>query len=284
MTEEKKPTEAPDTGHVWDGNLRELTNQPPKWWMTTLYLSGVFMLVYFVLYPSIPLLNSWTTGVLGWTQMKRLNETVVEIEQIRAPFETKIKDMPATEILSNDELSMYSIASAKVLFGERCAPCHGTGGAGNPGYPILADDDWLFGGSVDAIQQSITNGRSAMMPGFSAMLNDQQIEQLAKHVIALSKGEEFAEGKVLYDNQGCSGCHGVDGKGMQMIGSANLTDAIWRFSPGTLESVMLTIKHGVNAPGSAETRQAQMPAFAQQLSALEIKKLAVYVYKLGGGQ
>lgn len=284
MSDNKNPTKIEDTGHVWDDNLRELTNQPPKWWMNTLYLSAAFLVVYFILYPSIPLVDGWTKGILGWTQMKRLNETVTEIEAVRAPYENKLKGMSAAAILADDDLANYTVASAKVLFGDRCAPCHGTGGSGNPGYPILADDDWLYGGSIEKIQESITNGRRGMMPGFGAMLNEQQVDDLAKHLIAMSSGGEYAAGKELYMTQGCGGCHGMEGKGMQMMGSANLTDAIWRFAPGTEESVKYTIKFGVNAPGAKETRNAQMPSFAQQLSETDIKKLAVYVYKLGGGQ
>jgi len=284
MSDKKSSTDAPDTGHVWDENLRELTNQPPRWWMNTLYLSGVFLLVYFVLYPSFPTLDGWTKGVLGWTQMKRLNDSVAEIEAIREPYEHEIREMTAASIIANDELSSYVVASAKVLFGDRCAPCHGAGGSGNPDYPVLADDDWLYGGSIEAIQQTIRSGRKGMMPGFKNLLTDEQINELTTHVIAMSKGEEHAPGKELYMNQGCGGCHGMDGKGMQMLGSANLTDAIWRFSPGNIQNVEYTIKYGVNAPGATETRVAEMPAFSQQLSETDIRKLAVYVYKLGGGQ
>ncbi len=283
MSDKKNPTEAPDTGHLWDDNLRELTNQPPKWWMNTLYMSGAFIVIYFILYPSIPLVDGWTKGVLGWTQMKRLNETVAEIEEIRAPFENKLKGMSAAAILADDELSNYTVASAKVLFGDRCAACHGAGGSGNPGYPVLADDDWLYGGSIDTIQESITIGRNGMMPGFGAMLNEQQLDDLGKHVVAMSKSSEHAAGKELFMTQGCIGCHGMEGKGMQMMGAANLTDAIWRFTPGTEESVKYTISHGVNS-GTKETRNAEMPSFQKQLSETEIKKLAVYVHKLGGGQ
>ena len=284
MSDEKDPTKTQDTGHVWDGSLRELTNQPPRWWMNTLYLSGVFLVVYFILYPSIPTFTGYTKGVLGWTQMKRYQETTAEIEAIRAPYEAKIKSMTATDILSDRELVDYVNHSGKVLFGDRCSPCHGGGGAGNPGYPVLADDDWLFGGSIETIQQTITNGRQGMMPGFASALNDQQITDLAKYVIALSKGEEYAPGKELFVSAGCVGCHGMDGKGMEMMGAANLTDAIWRFMPATEESVKYTIANGVNSPGASETRNAVMPAFKDQLSETDIKKLAVYVHQLGGGQ
>jgi cytochrome c oxidase cbb3-type subunit 3 len=284
MNKPENPAQSSDTGHVWDGNLRELTNQPPRWWMITLYLSGIFMVVYFILYPSIPLVSDATKGVLGWTQMKRMQESVEKIEAIRAPFENKLKDMSAAAILQDQELSTYTVRSAKVLFGDRCAPCHGGGGAGNPSFPVLADDDWLYGGSIEAIQQSITNGRAGMMPAFGTMMNEQQLNDLAKQVLAMAKGEEYAPGKELFTSMGCGGCHGMNGEGMQMMGAPNLTDAVWRFRPANEESVKYTIAHGVNAPGAKETRQAKMPSFKDQLSETDIKKLAVYVYKLGGGQ
>ena len=265
MSDDKNPTSTTDTGHVWDGNLRELTNQPPRWWMITLYLSGLFLVIYFILYPSIPTLTGYTKGVLGWTQMKRLQETVEEIEAVRAPYENKLKGMSAAAIIADQELSNYTVRSAKVLFGDRCAGCHGTGGAGNPGFPVLADDDWLYGGDIDTIQASISIGRAGMMPGFKDMLSEQQAADLTQHLIALSQGSDH-------------------GKGMQMMGAPNLADAIWRFMPGNEESVKYTIAHGVNLPGVSETRNAVMPNFDTQLSEMEIKKLAVYVYKLGGGQ
>jgi len=284
MSDKNDPTKAPDTGHIWDDNLRELTNQPPRWWLNTLYLSAVFLIIYMVLYPSIPLISGSTKGLLDWTQIKEYKEDLKSIEEVRAPFEDKIKLMSATEIVADRELAAYTSRAAKVLFGDRCAPCHGGGGAGNPGYPILADDNWLYGGSVDTIIETITNGRMGMMPGFSAMMSEADIDNIAQHVLAMSKGSEHAAGKALYESAGCGGCHGMDSKGIQMMGSANLVDSIWRFAPGTLESVKYTIANGVNAPGVAETRQAVMPVFKGQLSELEIKKLAVYVYMLGGGQ
>ncbi|MGD8569509.1 MAG: cytochrome-c oxidase, cbb3-type subunit III [Gammaproteobacteria bacterium] len=280
---EKTPTTS-DTGHVWDSNLRELTNQPPRWWMITLYLSGVFIVVYFILYPAIPTFTGYTKGVLGWTQMERYKESVKQIQEIRAPYEKKITNMKVAAINDDPELVTYIKHSAKVLFGDRCAPCHGGGGSGNPGYPVLADDNWLYGGDIDTIQQTITGGRQGMMPAFKGMLTDKQLDDLAQYVIALSKGKTYPPGKELFVNTGCTGCHGADGSGMQMIGAANLTDAIWRFVPATEESVKYTIANGVNAPGAKETRSAVMPAFKGQLNDTDIKKLAIYVHQLGGGQ
>jgi len=192
--------------------------------------------------------------------------------------------MTALAILDDQELSNYTIRSTKVLFGERCVPCHGAGGSGNPGYPVLADDDWLYGGTIENIQESITDGRAGMMPGFGSALSEQETTDLAQHVMALSKGAEHTAGKTLFVDKGCVGCHGMDGKGMHAMGSANLTDTIWRFSPASEESIKYTIVNGVNSPGAEETREAKMPTFKDRLSETEIKKLAVYVHKLGGGQ
>lgn len=281
---ENPSTASDDTGHVWDGNLRELTNQPPRWWMITLYLSGVFIVVYFILYPAIPTFTGYTKGVLGWTQMERYKESVQQIQEIRAPYENKIKSMTVAAISDDPELVTYIKHSAKVLFGDRCAPCHGGGGSGNPGYPVLADDNWLYGGDVNTIQQTITNGRQGMMPAFKGMLTDKQLDELAKYVIALSKGETYPPGQKLFVDMGCTGCHGADGSGMQMLGAANLTDAIWRFRPANPESVKYTIANGVNAAGNKDTRNAVMPAFKDQLTETDIKKLAIYVHELGGGQ
>ena len=284
MTNKEDPSTASDTGHVWDGNLKELTNQPPRWWMITLYLSGIFIVVYFILYPAIPTFTGYTKGILGWTQMERYQESVEEIQEIRAPYESKIESMTLTAVNADQQLVDYIKHSAKVLFGDRCAPCHGGGGAGNPGFPVLADDNWLYGGDIETIQQSISNGRQGMMPGFKSSLTEKELDDLAQHVMALSNGGEYPPGKELFVSKGCVGCHGMDGKGMQMMGAANLTDAIWRFKPVNEESVKYTIAYGVNAPGAEETRNAVMPAFKDQLSATDIKKLAVYVHKLGGGQ
>ncbi len=283
MSDNKNQT--PDTGHSWDdGSLRELLNDPPRWWMLGMWASLAWVIAYFILYPSIPLVNDYTKGIMGWTSIKEYKADLQEIEQVRAPFEAKIEKMSAAEILADPELSAYVEKSAKVLFGDRCAACHGAGGAGNPGFPVLADDDWLYGGDIDSIIASITDGREGGMPAFGGQLTEQQLDDLAKHVMALSQGSSHAPGAALYEELGCGGCHGEDAKGITFMGSANLTDGIFRFAPATLESVKYTIAHGVNDPSDPKTRKAVMPAFGDQLTETEIKKLAVYVHKLGGGQ
>ncbi|AFJ01631.1 Cytochrome c oxidase subunit CcoP [Methylophaga frappieri] len=303
----QNPHECPDTGHEWDG-IRELTNPPPRWWSIALYLSGLLVLVYFILYPSLPLINDSTKGILGWTMIKEYKEDLAKVEARRAPFEDKLAEMSAQEILEDEELRNYAIGSSKVLYGDNCAACHGTGGIPNEGagYPILADDDWLYGGSIETIMETLASGRQGMMPAHRAMLTDEEVDGLVQFVVNSSNGEATEAGWQLYNSKGCVACHGADAKGVRQMGSANLTDRIWRFS-GEPDEIRHTILHGVNDASNPETRVAVMPGWneklavkldaqkwdeepeydgteTERLSETDIKKLAVYVHQLGGGE
>lgn len=278
---EKNAYGAPDTGHVWDESLRELTNQPPKWWMIGFHASWILVLVYSILYPTWPLLESHTKGILGWTSMGEYKEDLKSIEQMRAKYEDKLPGMSVEAILADNEMTEYVKRSAKVLFGDNCAACHGSGGQGNPNFPVLADNDWLYGGDINTIHTTITGGRMGMMPAKGGQqLSDAEIDQLAN---AIAGGNPASS--ALFTEKGCFACHGADGKGIQAMGSANLTDKVWRFaSADQLASIKYTITHGVNDPSDPQTRNAVMPKFGgTKLSETDLKKLAVYVYTLGGG-
>jgi cytochrome c oxidase cbb3-type subunit 3 len=282
MADKNNPYNVPDTGHVWDDNLRELLNQPPKWWMWGLYASIAVVIAYGIFYPMWPLVNTHTKGFLGWTSIGEYKQDLNAIEEVRGVYEKRLQgdDMTPAAILADDELKQYTVRSAKVLFGDNCAACHGSGGQGNPGYPVLADDDWLYGGSVAKIQETIINGRQGVMPAHVNTLSDAEITTLAE---AIKAGNPTSV--PLYMEKGCFACHGPDGKGNHMLGSANLTDSIWRFGDGSLESIKYTIANGVNDASNARTRNAVMPTFGGgKLSDTDIKKLAVYVHQLGGGQ
>ena len=273
-----------NTGHVWDDNLRELRNPAPRWWMIAFWASVIWWVAYGILYPMWPTLSGYSKGIMDWTQMQEYSQGVEEVEAIRARYEEQIASLSAAEILSNPELLTYTKASARVLFGDKCAPCHGSGGQGNVGFPVLADDNWLYGGKIETIVESITSGRQGVMTAHAAILKPEEVDALAQYAVALSEGKDDPAGKALFMEKGCVACHGVDGKGMQMLGSANLADAIWRFQPGGLESAKYTILYGVNDASNPMTREAVMPKFQGQLSEDEIKKLAVLVHSLGGGQ
>lgn len=296
----------PTTGHVWDDDLGDFTNQPPKWWMLGLTASAIWVVVYFLMYPAIPVAINGTffegVGLPGsgkWTAIKELAEDQKVLDEARSKYENKLKDMTPAAILADKELSEYVARSGKVLFSDNCAACHGQNGVGTVQSgakfakreqglmaPVLNDDDWLYGGKIDDIHTTIAGGRQGMMSAHKDTLSAQQIDDVAKYVKALSegKGDSEAAGKAVFMSSDCTACHGADAKGIQAMGSANLTDKIWRFD-GSLEGIKQTITFGVNS-GEPMARVAVMPNFtaAGKLSAVEMKKLAVYVYKFGGGQ
>jgi len=281
MSDNTNPYSAPDTGHLWDDTLRELTNDPPKWWMMGFHASWILVLVYGLIYPMWPMLTTHTKGFTGWTAIKEYKQDLKAIEAKRAKYENQLPGMSAAAILADDELSNYVVRSAKVLFGDNCAACHGTGGQGNPGFPVLADDDWLYGGDINTIVTTITGGRNGIMTAHAKLLSDAEVNELVDAVMA---GKPTST--PLFTGKGCIACHGPDGKGQTFMGSANLTDGIWRFvAKDQRASVKQTILHGVNDPSDPQTRNAVMPKFGgTKLSDTDIKKLAVYVHKLGGGQ
>ncbi len=279
MSEQNNPYGAQTTGHLWDDNLAELTNPPPKWWMIGLHASWILVLLYGIIYPAWPWFGGATKGLIGWTSIGEFKKDLTDLNSVRAQYEDKLPGMSASAILADNELSEYVVRSGKVLFGDNCAACHGGGGQGNQGFPNLVDDDWLYGGDVETIVQTINGGRMGQMPAKGGQqLTEAEVDSLANSIV---KHEPTAN--PLFTEKGCFACHGMDGKGMQALGSANLTDDIWRFrEDDQLASVKYTITHGVNDPSDPQTRSAQMPTFGGgKLSDTDIKKLAVYVKKLG---
>lgn len=307
----RNPYQNPDggvttTGHLWDDDLGDFTNQPPKWWMLGLTASALWVVIYWIMYPAIPFAINGTyfkgVGLPGsgqWTAIKELAEDQAVLDAVRKPYEDKLKTMTPAAILADEELSKYVERSGKVLFSDNCGACHGQNGVGTEQVgakfavreqglmaPRLNDDDWLYGGKIDDIHTTISGGRQGMMVAHKDSLSAPQIDAVAKYVLALSegRGDSEAAGKKVFMESDCTACHGADAKGIPAMGSANLTDKVWRFD-GSLEGIKQTITYGVNS-GDANARVAIMPNFtaAGKLSAVEMKKLAVYVYKFGGGQ
>jgi len=275
------------TGHQWDG-IKELNTPLPRWWVITFYLTIVWAFGYWLVYPAWPLLTSHTTGLFGYSTRGDVAVELANLEKIRGDRMVKLGAAPLAEIEKDPALLALARARGKTVFGDNCAPCHGSGGAGAKGYPNLNDDEWLWGGSLDKILQTIQFGvrsghakahESAMLAfGKEGVLKKDQIVTAANHVRSLSglstaKGFNAAEGaKVFADN--CASCHGDAGKGNQELGAPDLTDKIWLY--GSDEATLIeTISNG---------RAGVMPAWVERLDPATIKALAVYVHSLGGGK
>jgi cytochrome c oxidase cbb3-type subunit III len=285
-TEKDVLTGRETTGHDWDG-VRELDTPLPKWWLYVFLATVVFAAVYCVLYPAIPWVTSHTRGVLGYTNRTALAQNLAAAAAAQSGFRNRIRDASLDQIRADPDLLAFAETGGRAAFNENCAPCHRTGGAGAKGYPNLADDDWLWGGTLAAIHQTITHGvrntdpdsRQSQMPRFGAdgILKSAQISDVADYVLSLSgqkaPADAVARGRAIFA-ENCAVCHGEDGKGNQEIGAKNLTDGIWIYG-GDRATIVDTITNG---------RGGSMPSWGARLDPSTIKMLAIYVHSLGGGQ
>lgn len=280
---ENNSNQTPDTGHEWDG-IRELTNPPPRWWSIAFIMSFVWLAAYIIIYPSIPLVNDYTRGVTGWSSLQEYKDAVAKFEEVRAPYIAKLEKMSAEEILADQEMKNFANSYTKALFGDKCASCHGSNGQGVDNmFPALNDDDWLYGGTLQDVTDTIVGGRVGFMSAFQGQLSEAEMSQLADFVVNVSQGKATQAGWDAYNEAGCSGCHGMDATGNKWVGAVNLTDDIWRFG-GSHQEILNTIKYGVNQEGIDGTRSGVMPGFGEKLSSNDIKLLTVMVWSLGGGQ
>jgi cytochrome c oxidase cbb3-type subunit 3 len=287
-TQVDKITGQTTTGHEWDG-IRELNTPLPRWWLWTFYACILFAIVYWVLYPAWPLVSGFSRGVLGFSSRGQVADDVKAIQAQRAQTEAGLDKASVTEIVADKKLLSLALAHGKAAFAEDCAPCHGSGGQGSKGYRNLTNEDWLWGGTLDDIQTTITHGiradydkdtRSSAMPAFGrdGILKPEQIRQVASYVRTLSKlepeaGVDVAAGKKIFADN-CAMCHGEDGKGNLAMGSANLTDGLQLYG-GDFKDLIQTITYA---------RNSTMPAWGARLDPVTIKSLAVYVHSLGAGQ
>jgi cytochrome c oxidase cbb3-type subunit 3 len=275
------------TGHVWDGDLKELNKPLPKWWLYVLYATIVWAIGYWIVYPAWPTLNGYTAGIWGYSQRGAVATDVAAARVAQAKYTKAIADAPLGDIEKNQELMQFVQAGGARAFGDNCAPCHGRGAQGATGYPNLNDDDWLWGGSLDEISKTITFGirsgqkdaHESAMPrfGLDGILQPPQINDAAEYVLSLSgKATDQAaagRGAEIFKEQ-CVACHGPDAKGTKEFGAPNLTDGIWLYG-GRREDIVQTIRTG---------RGGTMPNWNTRLDPQTIKLLAVYVHSLGGGK
>ena len=274
------------TGHEWDG-IKELNTPLPRWWLWTFYATIVWAVGYCIAYPAVPLISKATSGVLGWSSRAEFEKSIDVAEAAQAGMIQRIADTDVAGIIGNAEMERFARSAGASLFKVNCSQCHGSGASGSVGYPNLNDDEWLWGGTPDAIYTTIAHGiryedddqtHFSEMPTFGdGILDRDQIFEVAGYVASLSgmetdlpAGEEGAQ--LFADN--CASCHGETGGGMTDVGAPPLNNAIWLYADNAdaIVAQITSPRHGV------------MPAWQQKLGDVAVKELAVYVHGLGGGQ
>lgn len=275
------------TGHIWNG-IKELDTPIPRGVLLFLIVTHIFAVVYWFLYPALPLGKTYTEGLLGVNQQTSVEEALREATAARVPWVRKIETMSYDEIRADEALMTIVRSTGRQLFGDNCAACHGRDGKGNRNYPDLTDDDWIWGGGPERIQQTLTVGvnarhaetRVGQMPAFGRdeMLDRRQVLDVAAYVKSLSDPsastaeniDQIDRGREVFQTT-CAACHGENARGNPDVGAPNLTDDRWVYG-GDLQTIIDTIHGG---------RQGHMPTWDERLSPAEIKVLALYVNALG---
>lgn len=251
------------SGHVWDEDLREMNNPLPRWWVGLFILTIVFSLLYLIVYPG---LGSYA-GKFGWTQVNQYEKEMATAKQALEPLYSKFAAMPVEELADNNEAK----AIGERLFMNNCAQCHGSDARGSRGFPNLTDHDWIHGGSPEKIQETITGGRVGMMPPMAAAVgNEEDVKNLANYVLSLSNSM-YDSGRAGLGKEKfaiCAACHGLEGKGNQLVGAPNLSDRIWLHGAGEAAIIKRINEGKVN----------QMPAQAEKLTPAQIHVLTAYVW------
>ncbi len=252
------------TGHSFDG-IDELDNPLPKWWMYFFWSTIVFGVFYIGIYG----IGGWT-GFSDWSSHDQWDREVAKAEEQFKPYYDKLNAMSVEELATNKD----ALATGQRIFSSNCAVCHGSTATGALGFPNLADNDWLYGGSAAAIKQTITHGRTGAMPAKGLKPDMTAIERtnIAAHVLSLSGREgsgDATKGSALFATA-CAACHGADAKGNLLMGAPNLTDNIWLYG-GSEKQIEFTIENG---------RAGVMPAWNEILGEDKIHVLSGYVYSL----
>lgn len=287
MTEQqnKNQKKTPETtGHEWDG-ISEYNIPAPRWWLIVWVVCIIWSFIYWIFYPTWPSFDGNTKGSLKWTSASQLAESQQEISAIRDVSLNKISQLDFSQIQKDPELMEFAINGGRAAFKENCAACHGTGAQGlRGGFPNLNDDDWLWGGKITDIYQTIKFGirsshdttRLSQMPSFGIdkVLKKEEIENVAEYVMSLTdKSLSNPKGESIF-KANCVSCHGAKGQGDRSVGAPNLSDAIWLYG-GKKENIVFTVTYA---------QAGVMPYWVGRLDDNTIKQLALYVHSLGGGE
>ena len=271
------------TGHDWDG-VSEYNVPAPRWWLIVWIVCIIWAIIYWFFYPTWPTLSGNTKGSLNWTKFSELSGEQKKIEEKKIVYLEQMSKKSLEEIRQDEKLMQFALNTGKSAFRENCSACHGQGAQGYKGYPNLNDDDWLWGGKLSDIYQTLLYGirsghdsaRVNQMPSFGLdkVLKKAEINDTIEYVLSLSNKSEFnARGEAIF-KANCVACHGNEGKGNQELGAPNLTDAIWLYGSDK-KDIYYTIYYA---------RAGVMPFWKNRLDDNTIKSLTLYVHSLGGGK
>jgi cytochrome c oxidase cbb3-type subunit 3 len=256
------------TGHVWDGDLREMNNPLPRWWVWLFVITAVFGLAYLVMYPGL----GSSPGKLSWTSLGQHQAEMEKGEKEVAPLYARFTAMSVQDMAGDAQ----AMAIGERLFLNNCAQCHGSDARGSKGFPNLTDGDWLYGGAPEQIKETITKGRMGTMPPMAAAVGTpDDVKNVANYVLSLSGSPHDSVRAELGKSKfgACAACHGMDGKGNQAMGAPNLTDDIWLHGYGE-NAITAMVNNG---------KMNQMPAQEGKLSEAQIHVLAAYVWSRSNG-
>ena len=278
------------TGHEWDG-VKELDTPLPRWWLFVFYGCILAAVVYWVLMPAWPIGNGYTHGLLNFSDRRNVAADVATLQHAREPMYQRLARATPADLERDPQLQQFARAAGESAFGDRCRTCHGAGGGGQPGYPNLADDVWLWGGSLGDIEHTIrvgvradnANTRNSAMPAFGRlqMLTPAQIADTTEYVISLGPAAQrlhpnpaaASRGQAVFAQQ-CTSCHGATGAGDRAQGAPSLRDDVWLYG-GTRAEISRQIDQG---------RNGVMPTWERTLDPGTIRALAFYVHEMGGGE
>ncbi len=275
------------TGHEWNG-IEELNTPVPRPVYIFLGITFVISVVYWLLLPAWPLGVTYTKGLLGVSQHSLVDADLKKASAERSEWMQKIAETPFADIQADPSLMHIVRETARPLFVDNCAACHGAEGQGGPGYPSFVDKAWLWGGDADAIMETVRVGvnsphddtRVSQMMAFGrdGILNRDAILNVAAYVQSLSdpsladgaEAKSVAAGHEVFVKN-CAACHGEAGTGNTELGAPNLTDHFWLYG-GDRQSIYTTIHDG---------REGHMPSWEGRLDEVHRKMLTLYVLDLG---
>jgi cytochrome c oxidase cbb3-type subunit III len=274
------------TGHEWNG-IKELNTPVPRPVYFFLAATALFGIVYWILMPAWPIGVTYTKGLLGVDQRATVVQSLKQARLDRSVWTKRIESENFSAVQADPQLMTIVRQTGHALFGDNCAACHGANARGGKGFPDLTTASWLWGGTPEAIAETIRVGinsphadsRASQMPAFGhdQILPRADIENVVSYVRSLSGGaasnaaqaDKIKAGKEIFAAN-CASCHGDDARGSMETGAPNLTDKFWIYG-GDAETIYSTVWGG---------RQGHMPTWESRLSPLDRKILTLYVVDL----